>query len=936
MTTTLQPISLTGCRYDTLGHALKAIGILRAISTCAASEDCDPDAEGWWNPGGASFMIHSARYPDSASLMKFFAERYRPTPIITAWNKGGGVTDKIKVTISCRSGNVSQFRANNEAILEASGLKRTKKLSKAGALVFIVSDATHLDDLKEQAAATGLIYSYKERTTHGKVTTEITFSSGIEPLQRFRKEQSDALAELGFGTNKMLSASGQLKFSTDSSNRSRVEQLVAKFNISSTDASSEANSGGNAERQGSSGPLQAEIITKESGKKDGVLPNAAKLLSGDHEFQGCLELARQYVASLQETGDEDDSTEDVFLRYRDQLPDTVAESFDALCALHTSQQNDNPLFVRRGRPGDKVNADIFLNFWDYFTTFRKNPSPLIEVSLFGRRIVGSGIAAGDRKGKGTPFFPDAIKSYNQGTNWVTEDFPFCPLDYLLAVEGALAMRGATSKTLSARSRSRAAFPFVFEGTETMTDEQGKSLRLATSFWLPVWTQPTTFSELHSFILDCQARLPGRDCRFSSDFARAIRSQGVDAGFFAFQEFQFKLKGANVPWTTAGRFVPCSGTAMAGVLNELLAPVDASGFLDQLEFNRERKSNLHPLRIPVLEAIEIAATEPDAHKIIDVLSSLATLNAHLARSKSLREKIGSGRVTFAPSLRCDDWSATLQDLENDPEFEIARALASVRGHEKQFDGRYSVVEPFQGSLVPLRRTQNRWYLPDPPSPQAVWTGIDLARDLSSVLARRVLDSAKDVRPAVVGTCTARLAAILQFLRGELNDRRIARLVEALSLIDWRFQRRRPDTSASVASDEECCDPVPVAYAAVRSLLEIACDTHRVETGEMADQPDPRAKVQRTVALLSRQEPRMAAAATVEALRRLAVVGVPNPSGEESRHEKPTLAGRDVVHVGESLVVDSNSALRLAAAVLIPLDRRDRWRLFRAVTLPQAER
>ncbi len=46
-------------------------------------------------------------------------------------------------------------------------------------------------------------------------------------------------------------------------------------------------------------------------------------------------------------------------------------------------------------------------------------------------------------GKGIPFFPDAIKSYNQGTDWVTEDYPFCPLDYLLAVEGALAMRGAT-------------------------------------------------------------------------------------------------------------------------------------------------------------------------------------------------------------------------------------------------------------------------------------------------------------------------------------------------------------------------------------------------------------------------------------------------------------------------------------------------------------
>src|SRR5205807_7555312 len=119
--------------------------------------------------------------------------------------------------------------------------------------------------------------------------------------------------------------------------------------------------------------------------------------------------------------------------------------------------------------------------------------------------------------------------------------------------------------------------------------------------------------------------------------------------------------------------------------------------------------------------------------------LATLNSRLATSKALREKVGTGRVTFVPPLRCDEWSAALRNLEADPEFEIARAVASIRGHEKQPDGKYSKVEPLLGSLLPLRRSQHDWFLPDPPSPQAVWTGIDLARDLASILMRRVLDS-----------------------------------------------------------------------------------------------------------------------------------------------------------------------------------------------------
>jgi len=79
--------------------------------------------------------------------------------------------------------------------------------------------------------------------------------------------------------------------------------------------------------------------------------------------------------------------------------------------------------------------------------------------------------------------------------------------------------------------------------------------------------------------------------------------------------------------------------------------------------------------------------------------------------------------------------------------------------------------------------------------------------------------------------------------------------------------------------------------------------------------------------------MATAATVDALHRLAIVAVPNPYGEESRREKPRLAGRDVVQVTESLIVDVDSARRLAAAVLIPLDWRDRSTLVRSITLPQ---
>lgn len=903
--TASEGIPLSGCRHDVLGHALKAIGVLRALCECASQEDCDPSAEGWWNPETATFVLRSDRYPDAGSLARFFAEKYRPTPVIAAWNKSGGVTDKMQVTISGSAEELRRFADRNAAALKELGLTPTtaKKQLEKGKPVSWSPASAAIASIRGLLSDTGL-----------SCCVGVSITAPVDSLKSFVARHTDKLAAFGLPKDIKVPRSGKLEFEIRWEHLDELQSALAAEN------------------------MPRASTRKESAKKDGTLPSVEKLLQDDEVFSDCLELARRFVAGLQ-GGDADQDLGSVFLRYRDQLPDAVAESFDALCALHLPRDNDNPLFVRRGRPGDKVNADIFLNFWDYFIAFRKSPEAFTRASLFAERVVGSGINAGNQKGKGTPFFPDAIKSYNQGSDWVTEDYPFCPLDYLLAVEGALAMRGATSKALSARSRTRAAFPFVFEGAETMTDEQGKSLRLASSFWLPIWTRPTGYQELQSFLLDSQSRLPSKDCRFSSDFARAVRSQGVDAGFFAFQEFRFKLKGANVPWTTAGRFVPCSGNAASSMLNELLAPVDECGFLNQFEFARESKNNLHPLRAPVLEAIEEAAAEPDATKVLDVLCRLAELNSHLATSKSLRETVGMRRVTFVPPLRCDDWSEALGDLAADPAFEIARALGSIRGRERQPDGTFSKTEPFLGSLLPLQRGQRQWFLPDPPSPQAVWTRIDLTRDLSAVLVRRVIDSAADFRPALVGTCTARLSTVLAFLRGEVDDRRIVRMVEALSLIDWQGFPSGRQEHAAETTDEEHLDALPVAYAGVRALIEIACDARADNAVERSGNSGPRGVVQRTVSLVSRQEPGMVVAGVSEALRRLAIVGVPNVYGEDSRRQKPLLAGRDVIALrsGESqLQCDPVLSRRLAAAVLIPLDRQDRWQLFRAVSLPQTTR
>lgn len=72
---------LDGCAPAPLAHYLKALGILRLIA-----EQADDQARGWWE--GDRFRL--ATTLDRQALRDFFLYRYRPTPLVSPWNKGSG------------------------------------------------------------------------------------------------------------------------------------------------------------------------------------------------------------------------------------------------------------------------------------------------------------------------------------------------------------------------------------------------------------------------------------------------------------------------------------------------------------------------------------------------------------------------------------------------------------------------------------------------------------------------------------------------------------------------------------------------------------------------------------------------------------------------------------------------------------------------------
>ena len=91
--TSREPLSLGGCTPIPLAAYLKALGVLRLISSDENSDTgsaADPTARGWW----ANERFHLRTTLDRDGLLEFFLHRYAPTPIMAPWNGSSGFYPK--------------------------------------------------------------------------------------------------------------------------------------------------------------------------------------------------------------------------------------------------------------------------------------------------------------------------------------------------------------------------------------------------------------------------------------------------------------------------------------------------------------------------------------------------------------------------------------------------------------------------------------------------------------------------------------------------------------------------------------------------------------------------------------------------------------------------------------------------------------------------
>lgn len=523
------------------------------------------------------------------------------------------------------------------------------------------------------------------------------------------------------------------------------------------------------------------------------------------------------------------------------------------------------------------------------------------------------------------FSPGRIAARNAASGF-SGDGGEDPWSIIFLVEGSLAFSGAVTRSGEAH-RSRGSFPFTVShrgtgsGAVVPADEDSNRAR---EIWLPLWTRPALYAELRALFAEGRAHIGERAARDGLSFARAVATLGVNRGIDSFERVGFEARYGNMFITAPlGRFhAPRPGQTA----DDLIADLDRGDWLTR---SRElaRGGNTPARATAAFRRLEdglflmtSANRREDGARA--ALMALGEVVAWMVSSKEAREELSP-----PPRLRCA-WVREADD--GSAEFRVAAALASLGwgaarsavsvdatfGTDGEADGAdhnsEAVVDaparhhpprrlPMAAHFAPLDlgvadRSWWRWN-DDRPSgersaePLAVWGAGGLTRNLAAVLERRLIEQAMrglEDKP-LAAAAPAQLEEVLQFLSGDFDDARCARLLAGLV---WA----RPAPLWPQRAERQ---HLPFAYAALKPLFTPDA-TLRAETilHEGARLPVP-------PGLLTRLRAGQTDAAVRTALGRARASGLASPFDPARLGKAPTRfsAGLD--------------GARLAAALLIPI-------------------
>ena len=366
-----------------------------------------------------------------------------------------------------------------------------------------------------------------------------------------------------------------------------------------------------------------------------------------------------------------------------------------------------------------------------------------------------------------------------------------PWDFVLMLEGAVCLTSHVSRQ-SGSDSSAAAAPFEVRAHGAAYSSASKDDESAREQWMPLWSRPSTHTELRHLLAEGRAQLGARNVREPLDFARAVQRLGTARGVKAFQRYGYiERNGQSNLAVPLGRFEVAD------------RPSGHLACLDDLDLwmrriRREARSPNAPKHLGTTEsqladALFAVSGQPDDNGLWkDVLLRLAEVEQTMAKGSGF----AAGPV---PRLR-PEWATACDDGTVESRLALAFAL-QARGF-RSIDR--MPVDPIRRHWLPLdkghfattgtgsaTRLDNR--------PDVVARGQRGVADAIALVERRLVEGAQRGKrylplSAAPGAAAA-MSDIAQLVTGNVDLDRTLALSCALMAVDraaWANSNIRIET------------------------------------------------------------------------------------------------------------------------------------------------
>lgn len=452
---------------------------------------------------------------------------------------------------------------------------------------------------------------------------------------------------------------------------------------------------------------------------------------------------------------------------RSRLPDICLPWLDALCAIHADGKPSYNQILGTG--GNDARLDFGNNFMKRISSLllgneRSQSIDFLSASLWNTPIQGL------PKVKIGQFDPGRAGGYNQGMGIEAKDFKANPWDYVLTMEGTLALASSVARRQNVAIGSNLTSPFTvrFSAIGFTSSEYTEPSGAETEIWMPLWPRPAYYPEVKQLFAEGRSSVGRRQAKSGLDFSRAVGTLGVDRGISAFERYGFlKRRGDNKVALPAGK-IPVRFRPSLELLNEL-DPLIAR--LDQFRrgFQNPPAAFIRA-REQIDESIFDCSLQPDAQHFLKIVRSFGKMERYLAqRDRTKEPRFHQPLYGLSPQWlsQCDDGS---------PEIRVAAAIVSIHQSGK--------VGPIRSNMAGVSG-QSPWQWDDQRSQQH-WYGSDLIERLGNVVTYRLMDAERKSVPRVPFQAYIEISPydVMPFIYEETDDIIINDLLWGFTLIDWR--------------------------------------------------------------------------------------------------------------------------------------------------------